>query len=57
MPASHCEECEHCVLELLTEMKMVCEAGHKPRFYLPRTPDDTEYGWKRVCDDFEPRHG
>lgn len=57
MPASHCEECEHCVLQLLTEMKMVCEAGHKPRFYLPRKPDDTEYGWKRVCDDFEPRHG
>ena len=31
-----------------------CTFGHKPRFYLPRVPNDTRWGWKRRCKDFQP---
>ena len=30
----------------------ICRKGHIPRFYGPRTPVDTNYGWKRACLDF-----
>lgn len=31
-----------------------CAAGHRPRFYLPRSPYDDAWGWKRRCADFDP---
>ena len=31
-----------------------CGKGHKPRFYLPRSPLDFNFGWKKVCGDFMP---
>lgn len=30
-----------------------CREGHKPRFYMPKRPYDTDWGWKRVCEDYE----
>lgn len=30
-----------------------CEAGHRPRFYVPRSPYDDSWGWKRKCADFD----
>lgn len=30
-----------------------CTKGHKVRFYLPRSPMDQDWGWKRRCDDFQ----
>ncbi len=29
-----------------------CKMGHKPKFYMPRTMLDEDYGHKRKCDDF-----
>jgi hypothetical protein len=30
-----------------------CEKGHMPRFYKPRSPVDTSFGFKRKCGDFK----
>lgn len=49
--AAHCDECKHGNLG----DTVTCGKGHKPKFYLPRNVLDTEYGWKRVCGDFERR--
>ena len=61
MKASHCDECKHATVKWY-EYKgppafdvLTCAKGHKPRHYMPRNAMDTDYGWKRVCADFE-RH-
>lgn len=35
----------------------ICTKGHRPRFYMPKldNPYDTDWGWKRNCEDYE--HG
>ncbi len=60
MKARQCEECAHHTLkwyryrggEQFDVLK--CGKGHKPRFYLPRSPLDFNFGWKKVCGDFMP---
>ncbi|MBW2636959.1 MAG: hypothetical protein JRC86_05470 [Deltaproteobacteria bacterium] len=56
MKTKHCDDCkfigdlgEH---EDGTYTKE-CGKGHKPKFYMPRGPNDFEYGFKRKCADFE----
>lgn len=31
---------------------LYCVLGHKMRFFAPRDPRDEEWGYKRVCDDY-----
>lgn len=46
--AHDCSDCRHW-RPLVSE----CRKGHKPRFYLPRTPLDRAWGHKRRCGEFE----
>lgn len=57
--ASHCDKCKHATVKWY-EYKgppgfdvLTCAKKHKPRHYMPRNAMDTDYGWKRVCADFE----
>ena len=50
MKTRNCEDCDHHNLET---HDLVCEAGHKPRFYKPKSPTDFDWGWKRKCEDFK----
>lgn len=52
-PASHCDDCAHWDRESDTYTADDCKMGHRPRFFVPRGPLDSEYGFKRRCDDFE----
>ena len=59
MKARHCDECKHATAKWY-EYKgppafdvLTCAKKHKPRHYMPRNAIDTDYGWKRVCADFE----
>lgn len=59
MKSSHCDECKHATVKWY-EYKgppafdvLTCAKKHKPRHYMPRNAMDTDYGWKRVCADFE----
>ena len=47
--AKQCIECTHFELRW---KEAECFMGHKPRFYQPRDPLHTDWGWKRRCDDF-----
>ena len=51
MKAKHCDECQHFNDEDIPGAK-VCEKGHKPRWYSQKAVYDTDWGYKRVCDDF-----
>ena len=53
MKTRHCDECKHCDMRPLAGM--VCEKGHKPRFYMPRDsyPYSNGWGWKRKCFDYD----
>lgn len=46
--ASQCDQCTNWTGTL------PCRAGHRPRHYVPRSPVDDEWGWKRRCADFYP---
>ena len=50
----YCEWCQHHAFIGDTN-QLVCAKGHKPRFYKPRTtsPMDSDWGWKRRCEDYE----
>lgn len=57
-PANRCEDCIHFSTDLIAgscETDVLCEKGHRPRFYMPRNhnPYDDLAGWKRRCNDFE----
>lgn len=62
MKAKHCDECQHMKVEEARQVVpdlwvtdvIRCAKGHSPRFYMPRNYSDTDYGWKRRCDDFRP---
>ena len=54
MKAKHCDECKHFNDEDVPGTK-VCEKNHKPRWYGQKHVQDTDWGYKRVCVDFE-RH-
>jgi len=51
MKARHCDECRY-----WQNPKSVkhsgCDKGHRPRFYVPKRPNDLDWGWKRRCEDF-----
>ena len=34
-----------------------CAKHHRPRFYKPRDPITSDWGWKRRCEDYESREG
>lgn len=49
MKAKHCDLCVHVSRTFDTRK---CELGHKPRFYLPKSPIDKRWGWMRRCEDY-----
>lgn len=59
--AKHCDECKHAAVKWYLYRGppafdvLTCAKKHKPRFYMPRNdnPLDLNWGWKRVCADFE----
>lgn len=61
MKAKHCDECKHATVKWYEYRGppvfpvLTCAKKHKPRFYEQRNdnPLDLNYGWKRVCADFE----
>ena len=57
MKARFCDECKHHVAEeaVFTDGLLTCTLGHKPRFFKPRHINDSRWGWKCACVDFEQR--
>ena len=59
--AKHCAECRHATIKLYLYKSppkfavLTCAKKYKPRFYMQRhdNPLDLNWGWKRVCADFE----
>ena len=52
----HCEECQHRIWSAEyanTPKHLQCWKGHAPRFYMPQSPIDQDWGWKRKCHDYE----
>ena len=50
--AVHCEDCKY--REWIGVDGLLCNKGHKPRFYQPTgNPYFSDWGWKRRCDDFK----
>lgn len=47
----HCEDCSHGKWNV-ADSDLVCEMGHKPRFFTPKSPLDKDWGFKRRCSDF-----
>jgi hypothetical protein len=55
IPTRQCDECIHFstdILEGACETDQLCEKHHAPHFYMPRSPMDLSYGYKRKCEDF-----
>jgi len=48
------KNCGDCLFHEYTDDDMICEQGHKPRFYKPDTSGlpTFDYGWRRRCEDF-----
>lgn len=55
--ANQCDECKHVYVEFTFVKTIVpqfkCTKGHKPKFYKPKSYTDDNYGWKRVCSDYQ----
>lgn len=51
MKAKHCDECKHFDEDAAGNAE--CIKGHRPRFYAPKGVCDTDYGYKRNCDDYQ----
>lgn len=56
--AKHCDKCTHFRAYDATPdgapPQELCAKGHRPRFYVPTTPVDPDWGYKRRCQDFAP---
>lgn len=53
-----CHECKHYAMYGWSDLtREPCKKLHKPRFYMPRNgnPYDPLSGYRRKCDDFEPK--
>jgi hypothetical protein len=53
MKASHCDECHHGIYR--GGATIICEKGHRPRFYRPTLLHADNWGWMRVCADYEEK--
>ena len=57
--AKECEKCKNWpgvgAMPLNRGEYLTCLKGHRPRFYQPRSPVDWEWGYRRVCEDFQER--
>ena len=54
--AQYCQDCKHFrIVGRDDDYTYHCLFGHHPRFYRPISPVDNDFGWKRRCDEFEPR--
>jgi hypothetical protein len=55
----HCDDCRHIVGWTMptVEGRLICGAGHHPRFYQPRGPTDVSWGYKCRCESFEAVEG
>jgi hypothetical protein len=51
MKASHCDECYHGIYR--GGATLTCEKGHRPKFYRHTLLLSDDFGWRRVCEDFE----
>lgn len=52
--ARHCDECDHYDERKGRISEPPCAKQHKPRFYKPTDdPHNTNWGWKRRCEDFK----
>ena len=52
MKSSDCQECRHHQWRIPSE-DMKCNKGHRPRFFHPKSPIDTNWGYRRICEDFD----
>ena len=51
----HCEECQYRIWSeeyANTPKHLQCGKGHAPRFFMPQSPIDQDWGWKRKCHDY-----
>lgn len=53
--AKHCDECQWFMPQVISKDEFRCGMGHSARFYVPKHPRDTDWGWKRRCENFNPR--
>lgn len=51
--ASFCIECAH--YRYKQEGKIQCLRWHRPRFFMPNSGLDLNWGWKRMCEDFRQK--
>lgn len=56
----YCDLCAHCTYDVVpiegtdySKDIMICTKGHKPRFYQPKDPMSSDYGYKRKCEDYK----
>jgi len=50
----HCDECHHFRGFEINDLKNpVCKLNHRPKFYLPKSTLDPNWGWKKKCKDFQ----
>lgn len=54
MSTKNCDDCRFFVANRPRGSTEVCSRGHSPRFYTPKSPVDTDWGYRRDCDDFKP---
>ena len=54
MKAAHCDECKHFNDEDVPGAR-VCEKNHKPRWYGQKNVYETDWGYKRVCEDYKEK--
>lgn len=52
MKTKNCDECKH---QEWIGLQMQCKKKHNPRFYMPKNELDTDWGYKRKCEDFSRR--
>jgi hypothetical protein len=54
MKAQHCDRCAHASYQG-QDPRLHCARGHRPRFYRPNLLYTGDWGWKRVCTDYQPK--
>lgn len=50
------KQCDECIFSQYNSFGILsCKKEHKPKFYLPKNELDTNWGWKRKCEDYKER--